>query len=198
MFILHVLLSLLMLGTAAHAEEDVSSPDEVLPAYREPSQEPRVGEITPEQQQRVHTRVQTLSLTSLSFGPSWGKDMQNRNMFYALHLGHHWEATTNAEIRLNLDAAIPSKGDGLWLAGTVGAGWLVSTENFSPVVGAEFGFGYAHITQISDPSGFVFGGFAGLRLFRTATTQMSVEGFFQALMDGNKPVLSGVRVGVLF
>ena len=158
----------------------------------------RVGEITPEDQHRVATRVEALRLTSISFGPAFGSDMNNEKMFYSLHLGSHWEVTTHAEIRLNADAALASKDEGKWLSASVGGGWLIFTDDFSPVIGAEFGYGYAHIDRISDPSGFMVGGFAGVRMFRTATAQMSIEYYIQTIMDGVNPIMNGLRIGILF
>lgn len=141
---------------------------------------------------------QTGSLSSFSFGPSWTSDMNNDALFYAFHLGRNWQASQQAEIRLNLDAAFASKDEGLWLTGTLGAGWVLSEDEIAPIVGGEFGFGYAHIDGAKDPAGFVLGGFAGLRLFRNANAQMSVEGFFQTLLKNENPVLAGLRLGVLF
>lgn len=158
----------------------------------------KVGEITPEDQQRVRTRVEALKLTSISFGPAFGSDMNNDDLFYSLHLGRHWEATTHAEIRLNADAALASKNEGTWLSASIGGGWLIMTDDFSPVIGAEFGYGYAHIDDISDASGFMVGGFAGIRMFRTATAQMSVEYYIQSILDSVNPVMSGIRIGILF
>jgi hypothetical protein len=158
----------------------------------------KVGEITPADQKRVNTRVEALRLTSISFGPGFGSDMNNEKMFYSLHLGSHWEVTTNAELRVNADANLASKDEGTWLSASVGGGWLILTDDFSPVIGAEFGYGYAHIDDISDPSGFMIGGFAGIRMFRTASAQMSVEYFIQAIMDGVNPVMNGIRIGILF
>lgn len=165
---------------------------------REPSQTPRVGEIGSEDQERVRARVNTLDLTSVSFGPGWASDINNDDMFYVVHLGRNWEVNTNAEIRLSLDGAFASKNEGNWLSGTIGAGWLPSVEDISPIVGAEFGYGYAHADDISDPSGFVLGAYAGVRFFRTATAQMSLEGYVQTILEDESPMLSGIRIGILF
>lgn len=186
MLILQILLT--VFTSFAVAQEDV----------RSPSQTPRVGEIGPEDQERVRARVNTLDLTSVSFGPGWASDINNDDLFYALHVGRNWEVSTKAEIRLNFDGAWASKNEGTWLSGTVGAGWLVTVEDISPVLGAEFGYGYAHADGLPDPSGFVIGGFAGVRFFRTATAQMSLEGYFQTILENENPVLTGIRVGILF
>lgn len=158
----------------------------------------KVGEISPDDQRKVVTRVEALRLTSISFGPAFGSDMNNNKMFYSLHLGSHWEVTPNAEIRINADGALASKDEGTWLSASVGGGWLIFTDDFSPVIGAEFGYGYAHIDRVSDPSGFIVGGFAGVRMFRTATAQMSVEYYIQSIMDGVNPIMNGIRIGILF
>ncbi len=186
MVIVHLLMSLCMSFSFAQEEG------------RSPSQAPRVGEITPEEQERVRTRVNTLDMTSVAFGPGWASDINNDNMFYVLHIGRNWEVSTNAEIRLNFDGAFASKNEGNWLSGTVGAGWLASVEDVSPVLGAEFGYGYAHADRMTDPSGFVLGGFAGVRFFRSATAQMSLEGYFQTFLKNENPILTGIRLGILF
>lgn len=186
MFLIQILMSF---GLAiSSAQEEV----------REPAQSPRVGEISWEDQERVRTRVNTLDLTSVSFGPAWASDVNNDDLFYALHLGRNWEVSPNAEIRLSLDGALASKNEGSWLSATVGAGYLFSVENISPIVGAEFGYGYAHADGRDDPNGFVIGGFLGMRFFRSATAQMSLEGFFQTILHDENAVLSGLRVGILF
>lgn len=158
----------------------------------------KVGEISYEEQKKVITRVESLRLTSISFGPAFGSDMNNNKMFYSLHVGSHWEVSPNAELRLNADAALASKNEGNWLSASLGGAWLVFTDDFSPVIGAEFGYGYAHIDDVSDPSGFLIGGFLGVRLFRTANAQMSIEYYIQTIMDGVDPVMNGVRIGLLF
>lgn len=186
MFLVQLILSVFM--TVSFAQEE----------GREPAQGPRVGEISREEQERVRTRVNTLDLTSVSFGPAWASDVNNDNLFYALHLGRNWEVSTNAEIRLSLDGAFASKNEGTWLSATVGAGYMFSVEDISPIAGAEFGYGYAHADGRTDPSGFVIGGFLGMRFFRTATAQMSLEGFFQTILHDENAMLSGVRLGVLF
>ena len=162
------------------------------------AEEARVGEITPEQQQSVKTRVESLNSTAFSFGPAWAQDTNNSNMYYAFHLGRNFEASTNAEIRLGLDAAFAGEGSGNWWSGSLGAAYLFSTSDISPLIGAEVGYGYAHIKDASDARGFAVGGFAGVRFFRTSTTQMSLEGFIQSILDESDPTLSGVRVGILF
>lgn len=180
----------IFLVNPSHAQEE---------EYYEPApRSPRVGEIYPADQERVRTRVETLNLTSLAFGPSWGGDVNNSSMFYYFHAGYSWEPHVNAEIRLNLDGAIAGEDEGLWISTSIGGAWLISTANFSPLIGAEAGFGYAHIDDAEDPAGFLLGGFAGIRFFRTATAQLSLEGFVQTILDEEKPVLGGVRLSVLF
>jgi hypothetical protein len=159
---------------------------------------PRVGEITQEQQYQVRTRVESLDSTSFSFGPSWASDTNNENMYYSLHLGRNWEGSVNAEIRLSLDGALASQGTGSWVAGTIGGAWLFSTNDISPVVGGEFGYGYTHIKNANDANGFVVGGFAGVRFLRTSTAQLSLEAFVQSILNQDNPILSGLRVGILF
>lgn len=180
MIILHFLLSLLISSSLAQEAQ------------------PRVGQIGIDQQDQVTSRIQSLNLYTFSFGPAWGADMNNNSSFYSIHAGKHWEVATNAEIRLSIDTAMATEGKGNWLSGTLGSAWLVTTDNISPIIGAEFGFGYSHIQHATDPSGFVLGAFAGARFFRTSNAQLSIEAFLQSILDEKHPILSGLRIGILF
>lgn len=151
-----------------------------------------------ESQRPTITRRQAATLTALSFGPAWGKDMNNNAAFYSFHAGRYWDVDPRAEVRLSADGALPSKDSGTWLSATLGAAFIFTEDNIAPIAGAEFGFGYANVPHANDPSGFLLGGFVGARLFRDSTTQMSVEGFFQTILDKNNSTMTGLRLGVLF
>ncbi len=157
-----------------------------------------VGNISYEEQKQVITRVESLSLTSISFGPAFANDMNNDDLFYSLHFGYHWEPSTHAEIRLNVDGALASKNEGNWLSGSLGGAWFLLTSDISPVIGAEFGYGYAHIDRVPDASGFMVGGFVGVRLFRTSNAQMSIEYAVQRILDSVDPTMHHIRFGILF
>lgn len=151
-----------------------------------------------EETKHAITRHKATSFTAVSFGPAWGKDMNNNAAFYSFHAGRYWEVDPRAEVRLSADAALPTKDSGAWLAAALGAAFIFTEDNIAPLAGAEFGFGYANVPHANDPSGFLLGGFVGARLFRDSTTQMSVEGFFQTILDKNNSTMTGLRLGVLF
>ncbi|MBY0316422.1 MAG: hypothetical protein K2Q26_12920 [Bdellovibrionales bacterium] len=189
-FVFLALVSLSVLSAQAQYNEPTST--------SEPRKAPRVGEISYEDQERVRTRVETLDLTSLSFGPGWASELNNENTFYSIQLARHWEVNPNAEIRLSGHAAIPSRQGGAWLSGMIGAGYLFSVEDVSPIAGLEFGYAYGNVRHGPDAKGFAVGAFAGVRIFRTAKAQLSLEGFVQSIMDNSNPTMGGFRVGLLF
>lgn len=160
---------------------------------------PRVGEIYQEDQSRVVSRVETLALWSFNFGPGGGSNVGNSNMFYNVSVGRHWEVNPNAEIRAIGDVNMASANKGSVTSLTMGGSWLTSTSDISPLIGADFGYGIATGEGRDTMSGFALGAHAGVRLFRTAKTQMSVEANMRTiLVKDDKPVFYGLQLGILF
>lgn len=159
----------------------------------------RVGELSSRQMARVRERVEVLKLWSFSFGPAGAANMNNDHLMYELTLARHWETNENAEIRANLHTTIPSQGMASFTSFGIGGSWLLSRYDISPIVGAEFGYGYAMIPRETDKSGFSVGGHAGVRFFRTAAAQMGLEAYLKSILSGGAmPVDYGLALSVLY
>lgn len=160
---------------------------------------PRVGEIYNEDTTRVVKRVETLRLFSFSTGPVGAGNLGNSNMFYGLNIASHYEVSPWAEIRLSAGAAFASQDRGSFTSVGIGGSWFATNENISPLLGGEFG--YASVTGVTRDltGGFQVGVHGGLRFFRVANAQMSLEAFSKmALLNGDKPTIYGLQIGVLF
>jgi hypothetical protein len=175
---------------------------ETQPAKTRPRKGPRVGEITPEEQRMVVTRVQSLQFWSLFFGVGGASNQSNPNMFYDVSIGHHWDVTTHAEIRVIGTTSIPQSGNGNYTSFELGGSWFTSVEDLSPILGATIGYGLSTVNGgggNSTTGGVSVGAHAGVRLFRTATAQLAIEGFVKELLISSpQPVIYGIQLGVLF
>ncbi|MBK8804216.1 MAG: hypothetical protein IPN71_19585 [Fibrobacteres bacterium] len=67
----------------------------------------------------------------------------------------------------------------------------------SPILGADFGWGFANGDESAN--GFTLGGSAGVQMFRTASTQMSVELRNSVILDGDLfPWSNALAISVCF
>jgi hypothetical protein len=158
----------------------------------------RVGEIQSGDVERIRTRVQSLSLWSVSLGPAYLSKFENNNMFYSLGIAHHWDVSEQAEVRLRFNGAAASKDSGYYLGAGIGGAYFFSTTNISPLLGAEFGVGTAGAHDMDTQSGFGGGVFGGVRFFRTATTQLEVLAFYNTIFAKENPGLWGVQLALLY
>jgi hypothetical protein len=157
----------------------------------------RVGELRTEDTDRVQRRVETLNLWELGFGGGSGDNMNLDNGLYAFNVARHWEVNPNAEMRAT--GFLSSSFEGAYSSLSVGGAWLPLTTDISPIVGGDFGLGYAAIDQRGGQSGFALGAFGGARLFRTARAQMSIEGYYRTLLaPGSDARVYGMTLGALF
>lgn len=181
--------------------DDGSEETEVRSGKVRPARDggPRVGEIYAEDQRKVIARVESLNLYSFSFGPGGGTNMNNEAMFYSLSFARHFEVNTNAEIRLGAATFLPSRAKGNFTSMALGASWLISTSDISPIIGAEFGYGFVSAEGRDVTGGFSAGAHAGVRFFRTAKTQLSLEVNAKTLfISGERPYVMGAALGILY
>lgn len=171
-----------------------------LIAFQIQAQDPRPARITEMREaelRKLRLRVEPLRLWEFSFGGAGSDNMNARTTLYSLSFSRHWETHPSAEIRASGHTSF-SNDSSFSLLG-IGAGWIPMVTDFSPILGAEFGYGYANIRDREDQSGFASGLFAGARLFRTAEAQMSIEAYYRAILaPGADAKAYGVSVGVLF
>lgn len=143
-----------------------------------------VGDISVPESSALERRVQTRNFTILGFGPGDLQGLGHDGFSYHLQGGWWREAHPNAAIRILSDFDFRPNFNAWKLAAGVGAVWLPSRQAVSPFVGADFGWGFANGKHWAN--GFTLGGSVGLQLFRTASTQMSLEGRSSVILDGDR------------
>jgi hypothetical protein len=158
----------------------------------------RVGEVYEDDRERVRARILSLKLWSFGFGPASAQNLSNSNMFYAFNFGRSWEVNEQAELRGTLYAAFASKDTGGFLMAGMGGSYFFSTSDISPLVGAELGFGTAYGPDATNGSGFAGELHAGVRFFRTAETQMSLEGYYRTIFANAAPSILGAALSLHF
>ena len=160
---------------------------------------PRVGELNDDDLTKVVRRVETLHLWSFALGPGNASNMSNPNMFYTFGMTRHMEVSPHGELRFGGFTNLPSKGKGNLSIIELGGSWFPSTLDISPVLGGTFGMG-SILTEDRDlTGGFSMGVHAGMRFFRTAKAQMSLEAALKTLfVSGDKPLMMAIQLGILY
>lgn len=141
----------------------------------------RVGDISESESVALERRVKTKNLKFLGFGPGAITGLGSSGYSYHLQGGWWREAHPNAAIRILSDLDFRSGWDAWKASAGIGAVWLPSRGLASPFVGFDFGWGIADGEEAA--SGFALGTSIGLQLFRTATTQLSLEGRSSLLLE---------------
>jgi hypothetical protein len=145
-----------------------------------------VGNIGDSEISAVERRVITKNFGEVGFGPSVLQNMGSSGVGYHLLAGFQREATPDAAIRAQVNTDfVPGhawEGDA-----TLGMAYFFSRGDFSPMVSGGFGWGFADGKGWSN--GFALAGTVGMQMFRTATTQLSLEA-------GPRIVLSSGRDGM--
>ena len=143
-----------------------------------------VGDITVPESKSLERRVQTQNFTILGFGPGYLQGLGNDGFSYHLQGGWWREAHPNAAIRILSDFDFRPNFKNWKAAAGLGLVLLPSRQSISPFLGADFGWGFADGRKMAN--GFDLGGSVGMQLFRTASTQMSVEGRSSVILDGDQ------------
>lgn len=142
-----------------------------------------VGDILVAESNELQRRVQTRNFTVLGFGPGGLSGLGDNGFSYHLQGGMWREVHPNAAIRVLSDFDTRPGFEAWKVTGGVGAVWMPSRQAVSPFVGADFGWGYGDGTHSAN--GFALGASVGVQLFRTASTQMSIEGRSSVILDGD-------------
>jgi hypothetical protein len=143
-----------------------------------------VGDVTVAESSALERRVQTRNFTILGFGPGDLEGLGHDGFSYHLQGGWWREAHPNAAIRILSDLDFRPGFDAWKLDAGVGVVVLASRGAISPFLGADFGWGFANGDQ--SVNGFSLGASLGLQLFRTASTQMSIEGRSSLILDSDR------------
>jgi hypothetical protein len=143
-----------------------------------------VGDISVPESSALERRVQTRNFTILGFGPGDLEGLGHDGFSYHLQGGWWREAHPNAAIRILSDLDFRPGFDAWKLDAGVGVVLLASRGAISPFIGADFGWGFANGDK--SVNGFSLGASLGMQLFRTASTQMSLEGRSSLILDSDR------------
>ena len=140
-----------------------------------------VGNISSSESTALERRVITKNFAYAGFGPSILAGLDHQGLAYHTVLGFQREATADAAIRGQVGFDFASGMDAFESDGTLGMAYFFSRGDFSPLLGASFGWGTAYGRNWS--GGFALAATAGIQAFRTATTQLSLEGGPRVILD---------------
>ncbi len=156
-----------------------------------------VGNISQPESISMEQRIKTMNFVFAGFGPGNLSGIGPSGFAYHLQAGGWREAHPNAAIRILSDLDFQPSFQAWKWSGSVGAVWLVSRGIASPFMGVDFGYGFADGT--TPLKGFSLGGSLGLQLFRTATTQLSLEGRSTVVLNSDHtPWANSLALSVLF
>lgn len=161
----------------------------------------KVGEIPPEEVDKLVTRRKSRKFWSFGVGPFGSKNLGSDSMMYHGTTGYHWEVHTQGEIRTTWDLAFSSDWDALFSTGTIGGVYFLTNSEVSPLAGGEFGFGFADGPSTSSRFSFAGGLFIGVRIFRTADLQLEIDLKYSSIFGENDlglPAAYGGRIVLLF
>ncbi len=160
---------------------------------------PAVGDIKDSEIDRIDRRVKSHQFTSVGFGPFGSSKSNDGGVMYGLSYGKTWEANETGEIRV--DSQLAANGKNQYVNFGLGYGYLASTGDFSPVLGAQLGGGYAHYKsgdETKNAGGFSGGVYAGMRFLRTADTQLELLGSYNAIFAQDTPGFYGLQLRILY
>lgn len=162
------------------------------------SSTPAQVEAATDQQEPVLEKTEAVRLAFGGFGPAGFANMGESNIAYDFFGGLLWEVNPQAAIKVEADITTDFS-NATMITANLGANFYPLVQDISPVFGALFGFGYANGT--SNEFGFDVGVSGGVILFRTANTQMTIEGhgvFLLNEMEDGYPTKFGGRIGIIF
>jgi hypothetical protein len=115
-----------------------------------------VGDISTPESNALGRRVQSQDFSFLGFGPGYLQGVGDDGFAYHLQGGWWREPHPNAAIRVLSDLDFRSGFEAWKIAAGIGAVWLPSRQAMSPILGADFGWGFADGDESAN--GFTLGG----------------------------------------
>jgi hypothetical protein len=163
----------------------------------------RVGEVKKSDEDSLRNRILSKSFTYLGFGPAGFQNMGTTQLSYDVAIGHYWEVSPQAAIKLMFDGVFAGSFSTYILFTQLGLNYYFTDQSTSLYVGGGLGFGFS---WSGSSSATTIGGFAGnlglgCQFFRTASTQLDLFTGYTAIFGNNTigaPGFFGGRVGVLF
>jgi hypothetical protein len=163
----------------------------------------RVGEVRPQDENKIRQRILSRSTTYFGFGPAEFVSMGDTKLAYDFALGHNWEVTPQAQIRILGNIVSSSDWKTYYGDALLGLNLFLNDEDTSPYLGAGLGFGFSGSAYSSATTLGSFAAMAGIgcQFFRTSSTQFDIFAGYSTQFANNTigtPGAFGLRIGVLF
>ena len=161
---------------------------------------PKVGQINEGETTKIEKRIKSLRLTSLGLGPYGSAQVDGHPMNYGFSYYKHFEAGVHGEILVGTTMAF--SGHSSFGIFGVGGNYFFSDEELSPLVGGEFGYGFARYDKTASESkseaGFAGRIEGGLRIFRTSDAQLEFLASYTTVFSSSTPGFYGLEVRILY
>src|SRR5690606_28086938 len=112
----------------------------------------------------------------------------------------HWETSAQGEFRVGVNAAAGS--DERFINFSAGGNYLFSPGSWTPMIGAEAGFGrsrvYVNNREFESQSGLTYAVQGGARFFRLSDTQMEVLAQYMGMATEDNPAYIGAQLRFIF
>lgn len=179
-------------------EKDGKKTKKITRGKKKSHSEREVGKVSEEEASELETRRRSLKLWSLGIGPFWSSTLKSDALMYGGEIGRHWDVHEHAELRIIGTTAFSEKVN--FVSAALGGSFFPLTQDFTPLIGADFGGGWIFGSDIQNSAGFSIDGVAGLRFFRTSDTQLDVSFRYLTILGkkSGTPNVYGLTLSILF
>lgn len=162
----------------------------------------KVGKITSEEQGMLKKRREALNLRYAALGVGKFGNLNNDQAAYFFRYGYFWDTHEHFAIKMLGDISFSLSGvSTTYLAAGLGLNYYFVTSDFTPYVGADFGYATADSLSVDNASGVGLGLSAGFIVFRTSSAQLGLEARYHQLFKDNifgKPRTLTLAIGLYY
>ena len=164
-------------------------------------QDLRVGEVRQQEEDQLRRRIKTHDTSYLGFGPAGFQNMGVSSLSYNFAIGHLWEVTPRAAIRLLGNVVTSNDWKTYFFDGELGLNYYLNDTDSSPYLNGDFGLGMSGSGTSPATSIGAFAGTLGVGylFFRTSTTQFDLFAGYTMIFGNNtigSPGFYSLRIGV--
>jgi hypothetical protein len=165
-------------------------------------QDLRVGEVKPHEEDQFRRRIKARDSSYLGFGPAGFQNMGVSSLSYNFAIGHLWEVTPFAAIRLLGNVVTSNDWKTYFFDGELGLNYYLSDTDSAPYLNGDFGLGMSGSGTTPATTIGAFAGTVGVGylFFRTSTTQFDLFAGYTMIFGHNtigSPGFYSLRIGVL-
>lgn len=160
-----------------------------------------VGNISSHKQTSLLNRKFSKNYNALGIGPAYLYNLNSENAAYMFNYAHVMEVTKKAAIKISFKNSIDFDNWILMHSISFGPNFYFTDTDFSPFIGADFGFAVGKTENDKFYKGFLLTPSLGITFFRTSTKQLSFNFETDILFDRTKygfPGKVGIGIYLLF